>query len=73
MTDRYTYLTVALDREIRDDDAQPLIDAIKMLKGVMAVEPHIADINMWVAEERARQHLREQLLAILYPKAVRPE
>lgn len=71
MTDRYTTLTVALDRETRDDDAQPIIDAIKMIKGVMAVTGNIADINMWVAQERARRELSEKIWAVVFPKEAR--
>lgn len=71
MTDRYATLTVALDRETRDDDAQPIIDAIKMIKGVMAVTGNVADINMWVAQERARRELAEKVWAVVFPKEER--
>ena len=38
MTDRIRTLTVQLDKDYRDDDAQSILDAIKMIKGVTNVE-----------------------------------
>jgi hypothetical protein len=37
MTDRYHALTVVLDREIRTDDAEDIINAIKQLRHVVDV------------------------------------
>lgn len=68
MTDRYNTLTVALDRDIREDDAEHLIAAIKMLKGVLAVEGNLADHDAWLAEHRIRRDLSDKLWAVLYPE-----
>lgn len=68
MTDRYDYLIVALEKNTRTDDAQPLISAISMLHGVLKVEPHIADPSQWTVEERVRRELGEKLWAVLYQK-----
>lgn len=38
MTDRIRTLTVTLDRDYRDDDAQAVIDALRMIRGVSSVE-----------------------------------
>jgi hypothetical protein len=64
MTDRYNYLTVALEKNIRADDAQPLINAIAMLRGVLQVEPNIADSEAWLAEVRVRQEFTDKLWAL---------
>lgn len=61
MTDRYNALTVILDHDIRDDDAQPLIEAIKQLRGVLKVKPHIAGFEESIAYARVRQELTEKL------------
>lgn len=37
MTDRVNYLTVTLESGIREDDARPLIEAIKLMRGVVDV------------------------------------
>jgi hypothetical protein len=41
MTDRIKGFTVALDRDYRDDDVEVIANAIRMIKGVVAVEPSI--------------------------------
>lgn len=66
MTDRFHSLTVVLDADTRDDDAQPLIDAIMMLKGVIAVKGDVADSSSYVAEAKALTHLRIQIRDILW-------
>lgn len=43
MTDRYDYLIVALEKNTDEDDASSLIEAIKMLRGVLSVHGHVAD------------------------------
>ena len=50
MTDRFCALTVSLERDIRDDNAQGIIDAIKQLRGVLSVEGNVANSELWVAE-----------------------
>ena len=61
MTDRYNALTVMLDRHIRSDDAEPLISAIMLLKGVLRVEPHVADIDYAVAHARVWNEIRRRM------------
>ena len=61
MTDRVNALTVTLERDIRIDDVQVLVDAIKMLRGVMSVETHISNIEQHIAEERVRIEFKQKL------------
>ena len=68
MTDRYHTLTVVLERDMRDDDAEPLIAAIRQMRGVLKVSGVVADPAAHMAEERARRELGEKLWAALYPK-----
>jgi len=68
MTDRLNALIVVLDKDIRDDDAQPLMDAIKMMKGVISVSGSVADSESVVAESRVRSQLSKKLWEVLYPK-----
>lgn len=37
MTDRHVAYTVILDQEIREDDAEAIVTALKMVKGVIRV------------------------------------
>jgi hypothetical protein len=65
MTDRLNYLTVALEQDIREDDAQALISAIQMLRGVLSVTGHVAAPNEWVIRQRVRNELRDKLWKIV--------
>lgn len=69
MTDRYFALTVALEKDTRDDDAEPIINAIKMIKGVLNVKGNVSSPETWMAQERALAALREDLIKIVFPKA----
>lgn len=65
MTDRLNSLTVILEKDIRDDDAKPLMDAIRQLRGVLSVEGNVIDVEGHVAEGRVRARLIEKLFAAL--------
>jgi argininosuccinate lyase len=69
MSDRYNYLTVVLERDLKDEDAEPLIEAIKQFRGVLSVTPNVVDTTALFAEERARSALHEKLLRVLHEKA----
>lgn len=68
MTDRLNALTVVLDKDIRVDDAEALISAIRQLRGVASVTGNVSDINTHIAQERARIDLGSKLWEVLYPK-----
>lgn len=65
MTNRYNYLTVALEQNIRDDDAEQLVDAIMMLKGVLKVEGNVANGDAYTAEQRANDKWRSKLYSLI--------
>jgi hypothetical protein len=67
MTDRFSYITVALERDIREDDAEALLNAIRMMRGVLAVEPQITTPEVWTATERAKRELEQKIWEVLYP------
>lgn len=64
MTDRLKGCVVLFDKDIRDDDCQPLIDAIRMLKHVKAVTPNLAGPDDWMCRERVRRELQEKLWSV---------
>ena len=68
MTDRYSGFVVVLDRNVREDDAEQIVEAIAMVKGVIAVKPHIAEIAEVIAQERVRQELVSRLWDVLNAK-----
>ena len=68
MTTHYNSLLVVLEQDIRDDDAEPLIAAIKQLRGVVDVKGNPASIESATAEARVRVELGKKLFDILYEK-----
>jgi hypothetical protein len=61
MTDRIKGLTVALTHDIREDDCQSIIDAIKMVKGVEGVETHVAGPMDYIAKQQVKSELRDKI------------
>jgi len=68
MTDRYNALTVILEHDIRDDDAEALLSAIRQLRGVLSVSGHVSDMTDHIAQDRARHDLGQRLWNVLYLK-----
>lgn len=65
MTDRIHALTVVLERDIRDDDLEGLVSAIKHLRGVGSVEQHVADLIDHSARNRVRHELQADAWRVL--------
>ena len=68
MTDKYYALTVLLVKDRRDDDCKKIIEAIKMIKGVLNVKGNISSPEIWMAEERARQELGQKLWDTIFDR-----
>ena len=68
MSDRYNAITVVLEKDTRDDDAQDILTALRMIKGVIGVEPNVVNIDSFVSDSRARQELGSKLFEVLYSK-----
>ena len=64
MTDRLKGLTVALTHDVRDDDAQCIIDAILMIKGVANVTTQIADSGDWINRQQIKHEITSKLHAL---------
>ena len=65
MTDREAGYIVTLEKSIREDDAEDIKTAIRMIKGVISVEPVVEDINLHIAKTRSRQELEIKLFQAL--------
>lgn len=65
MTDRFNAFVVVLEHDLRDDDAQAIINAIRQLKGVLDVQPHVAGFEDAIAEARVKNELRQKLWKVL--------
>jgi len=64
MTDRYMGLTVVLDEDYRSDNAQRIIDAILMIKGVAKVTPKIATGEDYINRQRVAIEIEKKLFDI---------
>lgn len=69
MTDRVQGFVVTLDRDMRIDDAQALIDAIKMLRHVMSVKPSIVTADDFFARQRIAIELQNKVLQVFLDEA----
>ena len=73
MTDRYAALTVALEKDMREDDAQALIAAIKTMRGVCDVTGEVVNPMDFTMLSRVRIDLAYKIWPILFPKWKPPE
>lgn len=64
MTDRVNAFIVILEKDIREDN-EATINAIRQIRGVLDVKPHIANIDESIAESRVRVDLMNKLFQLL--------
>jgi hypothetical protein len=65
MTDRIKGLTVVLEPNIREDDAQVIINAIKMIRGVGDVQTHISNLDHYMAFSQARMTMEKDIFDLI--------
>ena len=71
MTTRISHLFVALEQDLRDDDVQPLIDAISHLRGVLQVTSGPSDgFHAAVNKARLRRELLVKIAAMINEETV---
>lgn len=67
MSDRINTITVVLEKDIRDDDCEHVLHAIRMIKGVLRVKANVASPQDYMAMERARSQLEGKIFALFHP------
>ena len=67
MTDRIKGFVVVLDKDIREDDAEPIADAIRQLRHVSVVESSTWNNDDLMNRSRIRTELEQKLWAVLHP------
>lgn len=72
MTDRHAGYIVTLADDVREDDAEHVINALRMVRGVLSVKPVVADIELHMATERAKQDITSRFHEILWSKKDSP-
>lgn len=61
MTNRIRTLTVVLDADYRDDDVQPIVNAILMTKGVALVTSTVVNLPDYIARAALKNQLEVQI------------
>ncbi len=64
MTQRLKAFIVTLDHDIREDDAEPILQAIRCLKHVASVDPVGRDLTDITARMRVRGELAAKILEV---------
>lgn len=62
MTDRIKGFTVILEEPMREDDAEAIMDAIRCIRRVGKVEPHVCTGEDYMNIELAKQNIKHTLL-----------
>ena len=65
MSSQYHSLTVVLEKNLRDEELEPLIHAIGMMRHVLSVKGNVSNLDVHCAEERAKYTVVERLVKIV--------
>lgn len=65
MTARVRSLTIALDDDIRTDDVESLVNAIKMMRNVLSVTTNEVNPNDWATERRVKLETAQKLTNLI--------
>lgn len=66
MTDKIKAITVVLEPNILEYDAGEIVSAISLLKGVVSVQPHIADGSSDIEREQAKHEIWKKICDIIF-------
>lgn len=66
MATRLKGVLVTFEDDIREDDAEAQINAIRCLRGVLSVEPIPTDIGDYMARERVARDLYQQVHEVFF-------
>ena len=69
MTDRHAGYIVTLAEDLREDDAQATINALRMVRGVIGVEPVVSGYELRIAQIRANDEWRKRISELLLWRA----
>lgn len=61
MTDRLKGVVVTFNSDIREDDAESIINAIQMIKGVLKVTPSVRDHNDIMNRSKIKREIEERI------------
>lgn len=67
MTNAINSITIVLEHNMREDDAQALLNAVQMLKGVITARANVSGLTDYIAQARARYEYGCKLMGVIYP------
>jgi len=65
MTDRLKGCIVAFEKDIREDDAEFILNAIKMIKFVKSVEPKLTTSSDWWDRQQTKHEVQMKLFDVI--------
>lgn len=65
MTDRVKGFTVTLERDIREDDFQRILEAVEMIKGVLHVEPVLVTSEDFMIRQRIKHDVTMNIIKLV--------
>jgi len=65
MTERVKGFTVTLERDVREDDFQQILEAVEMIKGVLHVEPVLVTHQDHMAKTRLKSDIVRNILKLI--------
>lgn len=67
MSNRIRAIVVEFDADVSEEYADAVCNAIRVFRHVQRVEPHVADWESAMADQRARNELGQKIFAVIYP------
>lgn len=65
MTDRIKGVLITFEKDIRVDDAQPIIEALTMIRGVSTVMPYVTNMEDYMLYEKGQIDARKGMFEYL--------
>lgn len=65
MTDRFNGCTVVFGRDIRGDDVEAVLTALRMVKGVLEVIPNVSECNDDIVMTRTKRLLVDRMYDLI--------
>ena len=73
MTDRIKGVLITFEKDIREDDTQPIIEALKMIKGVLTVKPYITGMEDYMLYQKGHMDARMEMFDYLKKEPKNPK
>lgn len=73
MTDRFKGFLVTLYKEIRKDESEQILTALKMIKGVQIVKPYVNGMEDWLMYEKGVWDTRMEISKFMAKKVEPPK